>query len=122
MSKFSVALVESEPAHAMLITYHIEKMGANVQLFESGKHFIDIYKNLHTDIFMISDQLDDLLIHEALNELESLPEAKRIIIMTTNHLKPYQSDKHQISYIHKPFSLREFRDSVEPLLLETHYA
>ncbi|KGA97602.1 hypothetical protein AJ85_16340 [Alkalihalobacillus alcalophilus ATCC 27647 = CGMCC 1.3604] len=120
MSPSLVAMVETEPAHATLIDYHLKKMGINVQSFESGQAFLHTYTTAPVDVYMISDQLDDLPIELVLQEIETLNEKKTIIIMTTSHLTPYQSDLHDILYIRKPFSLKEFRDCVEPLFLQSN--
>ncbi|WP_413379407.1 hypothetical protein [Alkalihalobacillus sp. 1P02AB] len=116
-----VAMVETEPAHATLIEYHLKKMGISVQSFETGQSFLHTYAAFPVDVYMISDQLDDLPIELVLQEIEALNKKKTIIIMTTSHLTPYQSSLHDILYIRKPFSLKEFRDCVEPLLLQSNF-
>ncbi|KMK74678.1 response regulator transcription factor [Alkalihalobacillus pseudalcaliphilus] len=115
MSHHVIALLESEPAHATLIEYHLHKMGIHVHAFDGGHSFLHTVSSLESDVYMISDQLDDIPITDVLTEIDKIDERKVIVIMTTEHQPAYHSDVHQLIFIHKPFTIQEFRDCLEPI-------
>ncbi|WP_017726796.1 response regulator transcription factor [Halalkalibacterium ligniniphilum] len=116
MRPFVVTVVEDEPSHATLIEYHLELLGAQVNIYTSGALFM---KNSGLDEchpLIISDDLDDFPITALLEHLQDdKAQPRSIVILSTGRNEELSSPFHHIHYLHKPFSIGDFRDTMSKL-------
>ncbi len=115
MNSFSIVLIEDEPSHAILMDYHLKQLTTHVSLYTSGHAYLQANEPIATQLIIISDQLQDENILHFMTELEKRNPIP-VLIMTTGREEQIQSKVHNIQYLHKPFSVQEFRQSVVSLL------
>ncbi|WP_216828790.1 response regulator [Alkalihalobacterium elongatum] len=113
MGRTFIYLVEDEPAHAMLITYHIEKLGYHVIYFDNGRDFLQALPD-DLNFLIVSDQLADMdSIKLCQTVQEKLNKPVRTIVTSTgvlNHqLSEYDS---YTAYLQKPFSISDLREKL----------
>ncbi|MEB1805962.1 MAG: response regulator [Bacillaceae bacterium] len=107
-------LVEDEPAHAMLITYHIEKLGYEVIHFDNSLDFLRALPD-DLDFLIVSDQLADMDSFRLCQIVrEKLDKPVRVIVTSTgvfNHqLSEYASFTY---YLQKPFSISDLKEKLQ---------
>ncbi|WP_209121968.1 response regulator [Alkalihalobacillus sp. BA299] len=108
-----IYLVEDEPAHAMLITFHIEKLGYEVIHYDNSPDFL---KALPSDLkfLIVSDQLADMNAIKLCEVVrEKLNKSIRIIVTTTgvSNLQPCECSSF-ISFLQKPFSITDLKEKL----------
>lgn len=110
----SVYLLEDEPAHAILLTYHIEKLGYTVTHFEDASTFLK--QPTKVDCLVISDEfLDPKEACFLCSKLEPTHHPYHLIITGTGKLQSTCTNPHSISYLQKPFTIAEIKAQLAKL-------
>ncbi|WP_078555350.1 response regulator [Bacillus alkalicellulosilyticus] len=112
-----VYLLEEEPAHAMLLSYHIEKLGYAVKLFERATDFF--FSSPENVRYVIaSEDLSDIDSDSLCSKLmENYSDIK--ILFTTTRGKQCCTNCKDTLYIEKPFSLSALQKALEETLALT---
>ncbi|MCM3759774.1 hypothetical protein M3212_03115 [Alkalihalobacillus oceani] len=117
MGSFLVALLEDEPSHATLMEYHLTQLGAEVLHYPEADSFLEIETRISFHLIIVSDQLQNestLAFITALEQQTTTP----ILVLTTGRQQRVHSEKN-ITYLDKPFSIHEFRQTVETSVKQT---
>ncbi|TWI57109.1 response regulator [Halalkalibacter nanhaiisediminis] len=118
MNSLTVALIEDEPSHATLMDYHLKQIGVTVHLYTSGQAYLQEMDTFSNQLVIISDQIYAEQITDFVSELEKRSSVP-MLIMTTGRQERVQTTTITIEYLHKPFSIHKFRQSVSAFLDDT---
>ncbi|OIJ13637.1 hypothetical protein BKP37_10185 [Anaerobacillus alkalilacustris] len=112
----TVALVEDEPSHALLISYNLELRGIKVSLFESGEQFLNS-KQDPFDLIITNVNHFDVGGLQLYSEIRNKGIETPILFVTTNpSINNYLCSDKALELLIKPFSIKELVVKVEHLL------
>ncbi|WP_078430232.1 response regulator [Alkalihalobacterium alkalinitrilicum] len=107
-----IYLVEDEPAHAMLLTYHIEKLGYEVIHFENSVDFLDALP-ADLEFLIVSDQLADMAATKLCQIVrDKLNKPIRMIITSTGVTNQPCECSSFASFLQKPFSITDLKEKL----------
>lgn len=117
-----VALVEDEPSHALLMSYNLEIKGKQVILFEKSEDFLDTVKDQTFDLIIINVNLFNSDGLQLCQQIKNKGILTPILFVTTSPSLQDCCNGTKLEYIVKPFSIKEFIQKVDHLLLERFVA
>ncbi|MFV8828771.1 response regulator [Alkalihalobacterium sp. APHAB7] len=108
-----IYLVEDEPAHAMLITYHIEKLGYEVVHYDNSPDFLRALPD-DLDFLIVSDQLADMDATKLCEVVrEKIKKPISMIVTTTFESNVNHCECNTfITYLQKPFSIANLKEKL----------
>ncbi len=112
-----IAIVEDEPNHATLLRYNLERIGYDVEHFETGEEFLRHNNSNAFKLIIINVQLGDVdglkLCETIRNRGIDVP----ILFLTTSFAQEQCSCVYAMDILNKPFSLKDFFSKVQQMLI-----
>lgn len=106
-----VYVIEEEPAHSMLLSYHIEKLGFTVKQFESATAFFSSSPSA-VHYVIASDNLSDMDNLTFCTKIKDTYHQAQLLITTTSAKGKTCTSCQDINHIYKPFSIQTLYEVV----------
>ncbi len=121
MSKIKILVADDEPDISKLIQFTLERRGHEIILAENGQDALDLAKKECPDLILLDVIMPIINGYEVCKLLREDPKTKNIPIIMLSGKTQKTEIEHGIelgahSYICKPFSPKEFADTVENIL------
>lgn len=111
-----IAIVEDEPALALLIGYNLEKSGYRTKNYASSEVFLNQLASNEFNLIIINVQLSDVHGLKLCEEIRNRGVSTPILFLTTSLNEENCSCVEEMTFVNKPFSIKALLNQIKIML------